>query len=76
MCAELSKKESVQLTFAQFPGVYIRLAEISDPAGIKLLICLHLSMGVASGGQRGLKTKGDHTLKKANQHILATKYWQ
>lgn len=41
-----------KVTFLQFPGINVRLAEVSDPAGIKLLVCLHLAMGVTPGGQR------------------------
>lgn len=47
---------SVKVTFPQFPGIYVRFAEISDPAGIKLLVRLHLAMGVTSGGQWSWKT--------------------
>lgn len=42
---------TVTVTFPQFPGIYVGLAEVSDPTGIKLLVCLYLSMGVTSGSQ-------------------------
>lgn len=45
-----------QVTFPEFPGVNVRLTEVSDPTGIKLLVCLHLAMGVTSGGQWSWKT--------------------
>lgn len=46
------------VTFPQLPGINVRFAEVSDPAGVKLLICLHLTMGVTSGGQWSWKKWG------------------
>lgn len=63
-----------QVTFPKFPGVNVRLTEVSDPAGIKLLVRLHLSMGVTSGGQWSWKTscrhRDLHTCITTNMNLL------
>lgn len=47
----------MKVTFLQFPGVYVGLTEVSDPASIKLFVRLHFAMRVTSGGQRSWKTR-------------------
>lgn len=39
-------------TFFQLPCINVWLVEVSDPAGVKLLICLLLSMWITSWGQK------------------------
>lgn len=57
-------------TFPQLPSIDVWLVEVSDPAGIKLFICLLFAMGIRTSSYRSCESKRPEMITRDLTHFI------